>query len=79
LPPLAENLPYFGKDMVLSLANNMEAGAMDSIQFLNLISAYMLHALAESQSMGKRLHTFKNVRNMDSFLEDNAAPPVSGA
>jgi hypothetical protein len=34
----------------------------------------MLHALAESQSMGKLLHAFKNVRNMKTFLENNAAP-----
>ncbi len=46
---LAENLPYFGKDINLSLEYNMEVGVMDSIQFeyLNLIAAYMLHALAE--------------------------------
>ena len=49
---------------------------MQSIQFeyLNLIAAYMLHALAESQSMGKLLHAFKNVRNMDKLLHENAAP-----
>jgi hypothetical protein len=35
----------------------------------------MLHALAESQSMGKLLHDFKNVRNMESFLKDNTAAP----
>ena len=35
----------------------------------------MLHALAESQSMGKLLFAFKNVRNMEKFLEENAAPP----
>jgi hypothetical protein len=54
----------------------MEDGALDSIQFeyLNLIAAYMLHALAGSQSMGKLLHAFKNVRNMEMFLENNAAP-----
>jgi hypothetical protein len=34
----------------------------------------MLHALAESQSMGKLLHAFKNVRNMETFLENNVAP-----
>jgi hypothetical protein len=42
---------------------------------LNEIAAYMLHALAESQSMGKLLFAFKNVRNMEKFLEENAAPP----
>ena len=42
---------------------------------LNMIAAYMLHALAGSQSMGKLLHAFKNVRNMDKFLHENAAPP----
>ena len=42
---------------------------------LNLIAAYILHALAGTQSMGKLLHAFKNVRNMDKFLEENAAPP----
>ncbi len=41
---------------------------------MNLISAYMLHALAGTQSMGKLLHAFKNVRNMDKFLHENAAP-----
>ncbi len=50
---------------------------MESIQFeyLNLISAYMLHALAESQSMGKLLYAFKNVWNMEKFLEENAHAP----
>ncbi len=54
----------------------MEDGALDSVQFeyLNLIAAYMLHALAGSQSMGKLLPAFKNVRNMETFLENNAAP-----
>ena len=42
---------------------------------LNLIAAYMLHALGGTQSMGKLLHAFKNVRNMDKFLEENAVPP----
>ncbi len=48
--------------------------AMETIQFecLNLIAAYMLHALVESQSMGKLLYTFKNVRNMEKCLEKNA-------
>jgi pyruvate/2-oxoglutarate dehydrogenase complex dihydrolipoamide acyltransferase (E2) component len=35
----------------------------------------MLHALAQSQSMGKLLYAFKNVRNMDKFLEENASAP----
>ncbi len=52
---------------------------MESLEFeyLKEIAAYMLHALAESQSMGKLLYAFKNVRNMDSekFQEENAAPP----
>jgi hypothetical protein len=50
---------------------------MDSIQleYLNLIAAYMLHALAESQSMGKLLYAFKNVRNMEKFLEKNTHAP----
>ena len=50
---------------------------MESIQFeyLNLIAAYMLHALAESQSMGKLMYAFKNVRNMEKFLEENAHAP----
>ena len=42
---------------------------------LNLIATYMLHALAESHSMGKLLHAFKNVRNMDKFLDENTVPP----
>ncbi len=55
----------------------MEEGTMESIQFeyLNMIAAYMLHALAQSQSMGKLLYAFKNVRNMDKFLEENAHAP----
>jgi hypothetical protein len=71
VPSLADNLPYFGKDMDLCLAYNMEEGTMESIQieYLNLIAAFMLHALAESQSMGKLLYAFKNVRNMEKFLE----------
>ena len=50
---------------------------METIQFecLNLIATYMLHALFESQSMGKLLYAFKNVRNMEKFLEDNAHAP----
>ncbi len=49
---------------------------MESIQLehLNLIAAYMLHALVESQSMGKLLYAFKNVRNM-KFLEENTHAP----
>jgi hypothetical protein len=31
--------------------------------------------LAESQSMGKLLHAFRNVRNKDKFMEENTAPP----
>ena len=42
---LAENLPYFGKDMDLSLGYNMAEDTMETIQFeyLNMIAAYMLH------------------------------------
>ena len=72
-------MPYFSKGMDLCIVYNMdsEAGTMESIQFeyLNLIGAYMLHALAQSQSMGKLLYAFKNVRNMDKFLEENASAP----
>ena len=62
VPCLAENLPYFGKDMDLSLGYNMAEDTMQTIQveYLNMIAAYMLHALAESQSMGKLLHAFKS-------------------
>ncbi len=61
----------------LSLAYNLEECIMESIQFeyLNLIAAYMLHALAWSQSMGKLLYAFKNVLNMEKFLEENAHAP----
>jgi hypothetical protein len=54
----------------------MTEDTMQTIQSepLNLIAVYMLHALAGSQSMGKLMHAFKNVRNMDKFLHDNAAP-----
>ena len=74
---LAENLPYFGRDIDLSVGYNMTDDTMQGIQleYLNMIAAYMLHALAETQSMGRLLHAFKNVRNMDKFLEDNAQPP----
>ena len=50
---------------------------METIQFeyLNLITAYMLHALVESQNMCKLLYAFKNVRNMEKFLEENAHAP----
>ncbi len=44
-------------------------------EYLNLIAAYMLHALVESQSMGKLLYAFKKVRNMEKFLEENAHAP----
>ena len=75
MPCVAENMPYFSKGMDLGIAYNMEEGTMDSIQFehLHLIAAYMLHALAQSQSMGKLLYAFKNARNMDKFLEENAS------
>ena len=72
MPSLAENLLYFGKDMDLCLAYNMET---IQFEYLNLIAAYMLHALVESQSMGKLLYAFKNVRNMEKFLEENAHAP----
>ena len=64
VPCLAENLPYFSRDMDLNIAYNMEEGTMESIQFkyFNLIAKYMLHAFAEFQSMGKLLYAFKNVR-----------------
>jgi hypothetical protein len=45
------------------------------LEYLNLIAAYMVHALAESQSMGKLLYAFKNVRSMEKFLEENAHAP----
>ena len=50
---------------------------METIQFeyLNLIATNMLHALVESQSMGKLLYAFKNVRNMEKFLEENTHAP----
>ncbi len=50
---------------------------METIQFeyLNLIAAYMLHALVESQFMGKLLYDFKNVRNMEMFLEEKTRAP----
>ncbi len=79
VPPIAENMAYFGKGIDLSLRYSMEEGALEALQsvqfeYLNLIAAYMLHALAGSQSMGKILHAFKNVRNMETFMENNAAP-----
>ncbi len=46
-----------------------------TFEYLNLIAAYMLHALVESQRMGKLLYAFKNVRNMETFLEENAHAP----
>ena len=59
VPSLADSLPYFGKDMDLCLAYNMEEGTMESIQikYLNLINL---------------MYAFKNVRNMEKFLEENA-------
>ena len=55
----------------------MPESTLKSLQFeyLNEIAAYMLHTLAESQSMVKLLFAFKNVRNMEKFLEENANPP----
>jgi hypothetical protein len=35
----------------------------------------MLHALVESQSMGKLLYAFKNVWNMEKLLEENTHAP----
>jgi hypothetical protein len=59
VPRLADNLPYFGKDMDLCLAYNMEEGTMESIQieYLNL------------------MYAFKNVRNIEKFLEENTHAP----
>ena len=76
MPCFAENLPYFDKHVDLSfgyVTDGVER-RITSV-YLNLIAAYMLHALAGSQSMGKLSHAFKNVRNMDKFLHENAAPP----
>ena len=49
MPCVAENMPYFSKGMDLCIAYNMEEGTMESIQFeyLNMIAAYKLHALAQ--------------------------------
>ncbi len=79
MPPISENMAYFGEGIDLSLGYSTEEGALEALQsvqleYLYLIAAYMLHALAESQSMGKHLHAFKNVRNMETFLQNNAAP-----
>ncbi len=65
MPHIAENIAYFCEGMNLSLGYNTEEGALESVRFeyLNLIAVYMLHALAESQSIGKLLHAFKNVRS----------------
>ncbi len=62
---------------LLSLGYNMAEDTMQTIlsKPLNFIATNMLHALVESQSMGKLLHAFKNVRNMDKFLDENAVPP----
>jgi len=62
VPCLADSLPYFCKDMDLCLAYNMEEGTMESIQieYLNLINL---------------MYAFKNVRNMEKFLEENAHAP----
>jgi hypothetical protein len=76
LPWFAENLPYFAKDVDLSLGYTVTDDIEREIpsEPMNLIAAYMLHALAGTQSMGKLLHACKNVRNMDKFLHENAAP-----
>ena len=57
---VAENMPYFSKGMDLCLAYNMEDGTMESIQieYLNLINL---------------MYAFKNVRNMEKFLEEKRA------
>jgi hypothetical protein len=62
VPRLADSLPYFGKDMDVCLAFNMEEGTMESIQikYLNLINL---------------MYAFKNVGNMEKFLEENAHAP----
>jgi hypothetical protein len=45
---IAENIAYFGKGTDLSFGFNQEEGGQDCVQFnnLNLIAAYMFHALA---------------------------------
>ena len=76
-PCFAENLPYFDTDVDLSFGYVTDGVERHITAVpMNLIAAYMLHALASSQSMGKLLHAFKNVRNMDRFLHENAVPSV---
>jgi hypothetical protein len=38
-------------------------------------STLRAYALVESQSMGKLLYAFKNIRNMEKFLDENAHAP----
>jgi hypothetical protein len=63
VPSLADNLPYFGKDMDLCLAYNMEEDTMESLQikYLNLLNL---------------MYAFKVVSNMEKFLEENTHAPV---
>ncbi len=60
MPRLADNLPYFGKDMYLCLAYNMEEGTMESIQieYLNLMNL---------------MYAFKNVRNIEEVPGEKRA------
>ncbi len=62
MPHLADNLPYFGKDMDLCLAYNIEEGTMESIQIEYLNLTILMYAI-------------KNGRNMEKFLEENAHAP----
>ena len=78
----AENLAYFSNDIDLNIAHELDADTWTglSMDHLNMIAVYMLHTLAESQSMANLAVAFRNARNMERFLseqfsgEDDVAP-----
>ena len=78
----AENLAYFSNDTDLNIAHELDADTWTglSMEHLNVIAVYMLHTLAESQSMANLAVAFRNARNMERFLseqfsgEDDVAP-----
>ncbi len=59
MPRLADSLPYFGKDMDLCLAYNMEEGTMESIHYL----IHLMYALKNVRSMEKFLEENTHVPN----------------
>ncbi len=74
-PVLQKTFPTLARTWICALHIIWRHHGIIQFEYLNLIAANILHALVESQNMGKLLYAFKNVRNMEKFLEENAHAP----